>query len=445
MLDRFLEFIKKHALFNEKDKLLLAVSGGVDSMVLLHLMQQTNYPFAVAHCNFQLRGNEADQDEALVRNTCEKHRIECYIKSFNTLEHASEKGISTQMAARDLRFEWFRALCHKKGYPYVALAHHQDDSIETFFINLARGTSLRGLRGIQAKNDNLVRPLLSFSKEEIVAYAQKEGIDWREDASNQQTYYKRNLIRHELVPVLQKLNPDFMQVMGENLEKLNDRYSRTEVIYSQLREKLIQRGNGGYIINKEAIREECQSAYDVYELLRPFHFNYATCQQLFKSIDQSGAVFKSKDYRLNVDREDLLISSANDTPHTVDSFRLDGQSESFDLGTSRYLIQSLPKIEWQLDRDPANAAFDFNRLQFPLEVRPWQEGDKIQPIGMKGKKLISDLLIDLKVPNYEKSKVMVMCSGKEIIWVIGIRISDSFKVTETTVNVWQIKRSNPDH
>lgn len=437
MLDRFLEFIKKHALIDDGDKLLLAISGGVDSMVLLNLISQTKSAFAVAHCNFQLRGEQADLDESLVKEVCEKADVQFHSVKFNTKEFASAHGISTQMAARQLRFDWFDLLCEEYGYAKIVLAHHRDDSIETFFLNLSRGTSLRGLRGIQPRNENLIRPLLSFSKDEIINFAKAQGVVWREDESNQETYYKRNLIRKELLPIFRQLNPDFEKVMAENLEKLSSRYNTSEMHYEDLRRRMVEAKQGRNRISIDSVKEHCHSAYDLYELLREFSFNHDTAEQLFYSLNQVGGVFNSPEFELLVDRDFLFIQSKAETISQV--FKVSEGQSGFEIDSNSYEVSIINKSYWKLDTNIENAAFDYGLLEYPLEVRTWQEGDSFQPLGMKGKKLISDLLIDLKVPLIDKPNVRVMCTSGEIAWVIGYRISEKFKVSDKTQRVWVAK------
>lgn len=444
MLDRFLEFIKKHALIKANEQLLLAVSGGVDSMALLNLVWKAKFSFAVAHCNFQLRGEEADKDEELVQNICSELGITCHTKRFETKAYARENGISTQMAARDLRFHWFNQLCEEEGYEKIVLAHHADDAIETFFLNLSRGSSLKGLRGIQPQNDRLIRPMLSFSKEEILHFAKSEGLKWREDASNQQTYYKRNLIRQELIPVMEKLNPDFKKVMSENLEKLDLRFQTSEKYYQQLYKDLVTQTDSGFKIEIAKVLDGCQSGYDLYELLRSFHFNYATAVEVYEALGNasSGKVFYSSDYQLLVDREFLIITLLNSEQAENFSQQLERSYTEFNIGSEAYKVAQYDVKDWVLKMDASIGAFDLDKLQFPLIVRPWQEGDSFQPLGMKGRKLVSDLLIDLKVPLTEKQKVNVMLSGDEIVWVIGYRISEKFKVTDKTTKVWEATGQN---
>lgn len=449
MLDRFLEFIKKHALIDQGDHLLLAVSGGVDSMAMLDLFSETSFRFSVAHCNFQLRGKESDLDEKLVNSTCDELKVTLNKKRFDTKKYSKTHGISTQMAARDLRFEWFEALCKRNGYSKVVLAHHRDDAIETFFLNLTRGTSLRGLRGIQPKNNRLIRPMLAFTKEEILDYAKSEGLLWREDASNQETYYKRNLIRHELLPVLKKLNPDFEKVMVENMEKLDLRFETSEKHYDNIFQQAVEVVGDEFKANISKLKAGCNNAYDLYEVLRVFNINYATASDLFSAIQNnaSGKVFKSPNYQLIVDREFIIIRP-NDFGQSIAkvlTIEIADETKSTCINDVEYEICRVAASSWQMIKSASVGAFDYKKLQFPLKVRPWQEGDSFQPLGMNGKKLVSDLLIDLKIPVTQKSGVMVMLSAGEIIWVVGIRISEKFKVGTATKTVWEVKSSEFSH
>lgn len=449
MLDRFLEFIKKHALIDQGDRLLLAVSGGVDSMAMLDLFSETSFSFSVAHCNFQLRGKESGLDEKLVKSTCDELKVTFHKKQFDTKKYAKAHGLSTQMAARDLRFEWFHQLCQRNGYNKVVLAHHRDDSIETFFLNLTRGTSLRGLRGIQPKNNHLIRPMLPFSKEEILYYAKSEGLDWREDASNQETYYKRNLIRHELLPTLKKLNPDFEKIMAENMEKLDLRFETSEKHYDKIFQQTVEGSGDEFKADISKLKASCNNAYDLYEVLRSFNLNYATASDLFSALHEntSGKKFKSPDYQLLVDREFILIS-LNDSGHSVTKglvIEIDDEVEKLSIVHHEYEVSLVPATSWQMIKSDAVGAFDYSKLQFPLKLRPWQEGDSFQPLGMKGKKLVSDLLIDLKIPVTQKPEVMVMLSAGEIIWVVGLRISEKFKVGPATTTVWEVKPTEFSH
>lgn len=444
MLDRFLEFIKKHALIEANERFLLAVSGGVDSMVLLDLFSETSYPFAVAHCNFQLRGKESDLDEKFVKSTCEELKVTFHKRRFETKKYSKVHGVSTQMAARDLRFKWFESLCNEFGYDKIVLAHHLDDSIETFFLNLVRGTSLRGLRGIQVENDKLIRPLLTFSKEEILHYAKNEGLKWREDSSNQETYYKRNLIRHELIPVLEKLNPDFQKVMSENLEKLNLRFQTSEKYYQEVYKDAVAITDSGIKIDKSKILEGCQSGYDLYELLRSFNFNYTTAVEIYEALGNTstGKVFYSLNYQLLIDRDFLIVTLIKSGENEDLCQEIDLKDTKFNIGSETYYLAEYHQNDWTLIKDPSIGAFDLDKLHFPLMVRPWKEGDSFQPLGMKGTKLVSDLLIDLKVPLVHKPKVNVMISGGEIVWVIGFRISEKSKVTDKTKKIWQATSQN---
>lgn len=416
--------------------MLLAVSGGVDSMVMLDLFHRMGSSIAVAHCNFQLRGEDSERDEALVLTFCQKRKIPFFNRSFSTREYAHDQGISTQMAARELRYTWFEELRKEHRLDYVATAHHLDDAIETFFLNLSRGTSLKGLRGIATKNDRIIRPLLGFCKEELVHYASDKKIEWREDASNQSTDYQRNLVRKEIIPLFEKMNPDFSTVMQTNLEKLAARYDTSEKHYERLREILIEKDGEGFSIEKKQLFSDIHSAYDLYELLRHFQFNYKTCKQIFGGLETIGAIHESDHYQVNIDRELILIVPKNkhwDKPMeiTLSDDRISLQGQSYEL-----MVRDVKG--WDLTKNKRYGAFDLSKLNFPLSLRTWQQGDRFQPLGMKGSKLVSDLLIDEKIPRSKKAEVRVLLSGEEIVWVIGIRLSEKFKVTAQTEKVYEI-------
>ncbi len=296
------------------------------------------------------------------------------------------------------------------------------------------------MRGIQPKNGKLIRPLLQFSKEELLNYAKVEGIQWREDASNEESYYKRNLIRHELTPIFQKLNPSFEKVMAETLEKLEARYQTSEKHYEKLRSELIE-GEDELRINIDLLKKLCNHPYDAYEILRPFGFNYYTIQDLYQSIKEhsTGKVFRGTNYNLLMDRGYLLLVANIEENQKPSSLILDVADTILAIAGTTYEVSQLKKEEWVLDRNSQNAALDFELLQFPMKIRPWEEGDIFQPLGMKGQKLVSDLLIDLKVSLSDKGKVMVLVSGEKIAWVVGLRISEVFKVTDNTKVIWQAR------
>ena len=318
MLDRFLHFIKKYALFEQRDKLLVAVSGGVDSMVLLDLLMKGGFDVGVAHCNFQLRGNDSEQDQQFVEQYATKHDLPYFKKSFDTAKTASGQQISIQMAARELRYEWFFALLSQHAFDYLLTAHHLNDSAETMLINLTRGSSIHGLKGIDFKNDRVRRPLLSFSKKELRGYAEERGIWWREDSSNQEDKYVRNAIRHRVIPELQELNPSFLK----QIEQLSEKNKAVEKVWNthiaSFGKRNVKKEANKISVTKAPFSSAEAGPFELYEMIHSYGFKYEQCQSIVASIGHVGAQFKSVCYTLFIGREELLLKPCmNDQEGTL--------------------------------------------------------------------------------------------------------------------------------
>ena len=438
MCERFLHFIKKHALFDEHHNLLLAISGGVDSMVMWDLVNRLGNKYAVAHCNFKLRGSDSDKDQIFVSGQANRSNTPFFIKAFDTKSYAGAHGLSTQMAARNLRYNWFEELQQSEGFDKILVAHHKDDSVETFFINLVRGSSVKGLVGIRPEYGDIVRPMLCFTREEIDKYAREHQIVWREDISNLEHYYKRNFLRHEVIPRFKELNPNFLETMQINMEKMGemDRMIEKEV------ERFVEQGvkimmDGTIRLNKQKLADLGVGPLVLHELIGAQGFNYTQCKNILSSLEGSpGKTISSETHTAVIDREDVLIRLISEKEE--DSFWIqEGDTDINKPINYRLSIKSIPLNA--LDKDPKNAMLDLDKLSFPLEVRRWRNGDKFRPIGMKGQKLISDLLIDEKVSLLDKDFVFVVVSAGQIVWVAGIRISDEFKVTEKTKKVFHFE------
>lgn len=436
MSDRFLEFIKKHALISPEDKVLLAVSGGVDSMVLLHLFHKAGFDSGVAHCNFCLRAAESDADETLVRNTAASLGIPFFRKSFDTSAYAEKHGISVQMAARDLRYAWFQTLAASQGYTLIATAHHLEDSFETVIHNLTRGTSVSGLRGIKPQNEMVIRPLLDFTKDEIEQWARQNDIAWREDASNKEVYYKRNFIRHQVTPLLKQLNPDLLNTFRDTAK----RNAEVEAFFlegmEQLRQTALRKDETFFYLPKSKV----SGPYVLEHLLKAFGFNYSQCEEMFRAFNEhSGRQFVSKTHRLTVDREELVID-LRELAEFQERFIDTSEDQELTIGEVTYeLKQSQKALDKSLFNE-ANALLDKEKLHFPLKIRAWYEGDQFQPLGMSGKKKLSDFMIDRKIPVNLKRHIRVVESAGEIVWVVGLRIDDRFKVTPKTKTIFSLIR-----
>jgi tRNA(Ile)-lysidine synthase len=403
--------------------ILLAISGGIDSMVMLHRMNEVhgNKALAVAHCNFQLRGSESDEDERFVGTICQNMDVTFHSRSFPTSDYAAEGGLSIQEAARELRYAWFFELMSTHQYSAVATAHHSDDSIETFFINLLRGTGPKGLSGIQEDKERyVIRPLMDMDRAAILAYAQKHGITWREDRSNASKAYLRNAIRHDLIPLLEEMRPGFKKVMKRNMAEQKALSSLLDRAIETYRSKYFQEDAGTIRI---AIQGLDTDNLILTHILRPYGFTPDQVANILAS-SESGKQVKSTSHIISSHRGGLLLSPLTAAPKGpwFISETLETADLPFELDL-QYLIES-PK---SIDPDRHLAYLNEKTLVFPLTVRKWEDGDRIQPLGMEGTKLVSDLLNDLKVPLHEKDCTYVLLSGNEIAWVIGRRISDVFK------------------
>lgn len=438
MLNRFLQFIKKHALINNGEKLLLAVSGGLDSMVLLNLCKLANYNVTVAHCNFQLRGDASDADAAFVKKISSDFGFPYFEKRFETKSYARAQGVSTQMAARDLRYQWFNELMLEHQLNKLVVAHHLNDNLETVLLNMARGTSIAGLRGMKPKAGHLIRPLLDFERDEIESYAISEEIVWREDSSNASEDYKRNFIRHQIVPRLSELNPGLLETFKKTTEK-NLEVEGVFLDRMLMLSSLLKTEGDSVEIAKEDLKQNNVGAFQLSELVKPFGFNFEQSKEVLEAIEGiSGKQFLSTTHKLIIDRSALIISPVGQKP--FEPLYITREQSSFMISGNEYKIQKSSDVK-SLERNAATAELDSAKLIFPLVVRGFQEGDYFFPLGMKGKKKLSDFMIDEKIPLNLKKDVRVMLSGKEIVWIIGHRIDDRFKVTTETQELIRIKKN----
>jgi tRNA(Ile)-lysidine synthase len=437
MHQRVKAFIEKHQLLSSKGTLLVAVSGGVDSMVLLDLMQQIGVDVAVAHCNFLLRGVESDGDEQLVKDYCQLKNLGFHLARINTRQYAEEHKISIQEAARELRYEWFRKLVTEYGYSAVATAHHATDQVETMLLQMLRGTGIRGLQGMLPENHLVIRPLLEITRKEIVDYARQYKIVFREDSSNTSDKYSRNLLRKEVLPVLEKINPAFEQHFVQTsmvVQQLNG-WLESEV-EKWAKKHLLSTSRSVKIPLKPLLKHKASQVL-LFELLQPFGFSSATITQVYKALqEQSGKLFFSHTHRLIKDREELIISrfAASDKSGV---FFITTKNDELTTPEFTITINHIPKPD-NLFVNPGTALLDSDLVKFPLVVRQWQPGDKFKPLGMKGWKKVSDFLTDLKLSIADKERVWVMESDGEIIWIAGWRIDNRYKITKKTKRVIQM-------
>lgn len=442
MQNIFLSYIKNQKLFIPSDKILLTVSGGIDSVVMCELFHKAKLKFAIAHCNFQLRAKESDADELFVKQLAKTYNVEFFCKRFNTSSHADKQKSSIQMAARELRYEWFEDIRKKEKCQYITTAHHLDDSIETFFINLIRGTGIAGLHGILPKQGKIIRPLLFTNKKEIESFAKKNKLHYREDSSNASDKYVRNKLRHHVIPVFKELNPDFETSVNETIQRLKE----VELIYKNeienKRATIVKEEKSSITISIKHLKKlQPLSAY-LYNFLKPYNFNASAVEAIIAGLDgESGKQFFSDTHRLIKDRELLIIESRKSE---VGNRKLKNLKFKIKTGIKELIINEF-KLRFKILQKTTNyelrtsnfiANLDFDKLRFPLEIRKWEKGDAFYPLGMKGKKKLSDFFIDKKLSVNQKENTWLLTSKGKIVWVIGLRIDDRFKITDKTRKIY---------
>ena len=439
----------------EGDRLILALSGGIDSMVLADLLLKTKVQFVAAHCNFHLRGEESDDDERFVREFAERNGVQCFVKHFDTGKYAAEHGVSIEMAARDLRYAWFEELRQQLGYDKIAVAHHADDQAETFFINLLRGAGLRGLKGMQPQNGVIIRPMLWTSRERIHQFAVENNITWREDHTNAESVYLRNKIRNQLLPAFDELHPEARQGLYKSLEHLA---SENELYRELLKEKLsqiVEERDGVSVIarrNDEAIQInksfrvslDCFAALAMtqreqllFEWLRQYNFNTDQCHFIFEAMETGiGNKYLSPTHQLVIGRNELQLSEIK--PVADEEIQIEVGEVDVTSPIHLRFTRFENDADFVIDKSRDVAQLDYDKLRFPLTLRHWRHGDRFCPLGMKGSKLLSDFFVDQKFTEVQKANVFLLVSAdNRILWVVGHRIDDGFKVTSETKSIFR--------
>jgi tRNA(Ile)-lysidine synthetase-like protein len=434
MLHKFKKHLPQNFQLLSGKKILLATSGGKDSMVMVHLFQHLDYEIGIAHCNFQLRGIESFDDQYFVKQYAVANNIPVFITQFDTKAFSEDYKISTQVAARELRYNWFYELLETEKYDYILTAHHADDNLETFLINLSRGTGLEGLIGIPEQNEKVVRPLLAFSQEEIEDFASVNGIQWREDSSNASDKYLRNKIRHHVVPLLKELNPNFLLTFHKTqgyLQQAQDMVDDAAImVYQQVAQQ------DGETINFDLQQLQKLPNYKSYLYQWLNEFGFKAWDDIYDLVDsQSGKCVYSSEYRLLKDRDSLLLSRLNEEDEIQEYSILENQKE-----VNIPLNLSFCKVAGISIGSNKTIFVDADKIQYPLVLRHWNEGDYFQPFGMDGKsKKISKLFKDEKLSLIEKERKWLLCSNTEIVWVIGLRQDERFRIDNTTKNILKIQ------
>ena len=437
MYQRFVDFIKTNQLFSRHDRILVAVSGGVDSVVMMHLLLKAGYQTGIAHCNFQLRGEESDEEQQFVGELAAYHKLPFYTRKFDTQDFASENKLSIQVAARKIRYGWLNELREQYHYDIIALGHNKDDLAETFFINISRGTGLKGITGIKARNNRIVRPLLFADRREIDQFSRECDLDFREDSSNHTDKYLRNRIRHHILPEFQRNNPRFLDTLWENTERFREAYTIYEKAIKQKKSELFfTRGCDQYIdIDKLSRMDEKRTI--LFEILRHYNFSRETIREIVDNLDaEPGKIYYTSSHRLIKDRKYLIVTGKQ----RGDSRRyyIDESTRRIDEPLSLELKFIESASNYRISKDQAVAAIDCGKVKFPLILRKWQDGDFFKPFGFDHHKKLSDYFTDRKYSLLDKERTWVLASAEQIVWIVGDRPDDRFKIDQNTSCILEI-------
>lgn len=440
MLQQFQDYQEQqHFQLSERPSL-IATSGGIDSVVLCYLYHQAQYPFAIAHCNFQLRARDSDEDEIFVKQLATFFGVPFYNITFETEKIAQQNKQSIQVAARELRYEWLQNIRQQHGFEYVVTAHHLNDSVETVLYNFTKGCGIRGLHGILPLQDSLIRPLLFATKLDIEAFAKKQNIAFREDVSNASDKYSRNKIRHHVVPVLEQINENFVQTASRTIKRLQETEALYDFAIDILKKQVLQIKGTQIQIDLNLLKKQPAATTVLYELLKPYQFHADQVTQILNdSHRQSGSQFFSKTHQAVIHQDHLFIEALQER-QIQSSIKIKTPSQQIDLGQQILSLKMLDQKPTSFSPNKNIALFDASLLQFPLSLRHWKAGDYFQPIGMKGKhQKLQDYFSNQKLSRLDKEKVWILESAGKICWVVGFRMDERFKITAKTTQVLEIK------
>lgn len=445
MLEKVRDFIKRENLIPQNSTVIVGLSGGIDSMVLLDILTLLGYNCIAAHCNFHLRNDESDRDEKFVKNWCKTIDTQYTSINFDTKQYAADRKISIEMAARELRYCWFETIRNEYQADYIAVAHHKDDSVETLLLNLIRGTGIKGLTGISPKNGHIVRPLLCLSRNEIESYISERDIPYVTDSTNHEDIYLRNSLRLNVIPLLETLNPSVRETIFRTSRNLTE----AEKIYSESIQKSISKVFNDNKIYIDELKRTASQRSVLFELLTPYSFTPSTIEDIYESIDSiSGKIFYSdvnsdlgkKGYRLIKDRNIFLLDALTECNNKDKTFLIEeGASEI--LEPIRLIIRILNSSD-EIKYHRNILYLDEEKIKYPLELRRWRAGDWFIPFGMKGRKKLSDYFTDHKFTLKDKDEAWILTSGEDIVWLVGERNDDRFKITDRTKKIVAIEKFN---
>ena len=431
---KFIDFAKQNNLFTNGSKILAAVSGGMDSVVMAHLLKASGLNFSIAHCNFQLRGDEATRDQEFCNQLAQQFRVKFHTINFDTSAYAAQHKQSIQMAARELRYQWVEQLRQQHGYDVIALAHHQNDTIETILLNLTRGTGIAGLHGILPRNGNLVRPLLFLGRDEVHEIIKQNKFDFVEDSSNAATKYARNKLRHEVIPKLKELNPSLEKTFENSLQHFRGMEMLLELRLIELKKELFIFEGDEVYIPLTALKELEPKRLLLFNLLQEYGFNETSVNDLIASLHKHpGRVFESNNFMIVLDRDKLILTKKN--THWQNSVQIN--ENDHEVLYRNYQVNLLHDDSPLIIKDnPLAATIDTELLIYPLTIRAWQQSDFFYPLGMKTRKKLSDFFIQQKIPLHEKNNIPLLVNGNgDIMWIAGHRISERYKVNDNTKKV----------
>ncbi len=438
MLEHLKQYIKENNLIAKGDKIIVALSGGIDSMVLTHLMKEYGNHFVAAHCNFHLRDIESDGDEQFVTKYCLENGIKCHVKHFNTKEYAQEKNISIEMAARELRYTWFEELKQELGYDKIAVAHHADDQIETFFINLLRGSGIHGLKAMLPANAAIIRPLLWSTRKQIKEYAEANNISWRNDSTNDETIFTRNKLRNIVLPYINTHFGNASRAMTNSINHLTSECCLYDQLVSQYIDSVQIKKDNSVTIEKSTFKSP-NGKQLLFEWIKQYNFNTSQCEDISKALPaKPGQNYYSPTHRLCIGRNNIVIDSiinkSNLNPVTI---KRDTTKIAEPIKMELSILDR--NTDFSINKDKNCGMLDYDKIEYPLCLRLWKHGDKFKPLGMSGTKLVSDFLTGLHLTQTDKDKIFVLENGDgRIIWLVGLRIDDRFKIDDKTKHVLAI-------
>ncbi len=437
MIHKIASYINKNKLFEKSNRLLLAVSGGGDSMALLNIILKLGYDCEVAHVNFQLRGDDSDADTALVEKVCAEHKLILHVKTVDTMAYAREHKQSMEMAAREIRYDFFAELMKERKLDYLVVAHHRNDVVETFFINLMRGTGLRGLSGIKAKTGNIVRPLLGISRADVENYLEENNLEYRTDKSNFDTEIKRNQIRHVMIPDFEAQKPGFTDIMQRTIERLRESELLANAYVQDWKLANVKQEGDVVFIDKSALYNSVSPSEILFQILNPLGFSVSIIDELVAKSDwRVGAFFESESYRLTIDRTHFIIDKKGENKS---EYFIEKVEQFISIPIKMDFVFLKNNSDFKLEKRADIAFLDADKLTFPLVLRLWKNSDVFCPIGMKGKsKKLSDFFIDNKFSQNQKENTWLLCSGDDIVWVVGYRLDERYKVTDKTQSILMI-------